>query len=112
MWVYVVLHADIHKLATMISFLKNYSNPNLAFSEAGYYLSSLEFAAEYVRTLTFKDLLDNPLQYDEKWLVCEQDRYLQLSQSSDCPFVICSQSETLTGFDLYAVTEWINDCSR
>ncbi|KAJ7385595.1 hypothetical protein OS493_015179 [Desmophyllum pertusum] len=42
-WVYVVLKSKLQKLASTIAYLRQYSNPNLAFSEAGYYMASVEF---------------------------------------------------------------------
>ena len=58
-WVYVVLKAAIPNLASSVALLKRYSNPGLAFSEAGYYLASVEFATQYILRMSEQDFTSN-----------------------------------------------------
>ena len=59
MWVYAVLKASIPNLGSTVALLKRYSNPSLAFSEAGYYLASVEFATQYILRMNEQDLSPN-----------------------------------------------------
>ena len=48
---YVVLHAHIENLATVIKFVRTFANPELLTTELGYYFSALELSMEYILTL-------------------------------------------------------------
>uniref|UniRef100_A0A7M5USU3 VPS9 domain-containing protein n=1 Tax=Clytia hemisphaerica TaxID=252671 RepID=A0A7M5USU3_9CNID len=58
-WVYITIQASVPDLCWDIQYLKAFSNPNYMLSETGYYLSSLEMAAEYIKRLDSMDSLDS-----------------------------------------------------
>ena len=45
--------------ATNIEFMSEYGNPTLGLDEAGYYLVTLNVAANYIEKLTVEDLKKN-----------------------------------------------------
>ena len=55
--------APILSQATNLSFMIEYGNPQLANGEAGYYLTTLEAAVQFIVTLT-PDLLQLPSGYN------------------------------------------------
>lgn len=112
-WVYVVLQANIPNFASTVAYLKHYSNPNLAFSEAGYYLSSIEFACQYILRLSEHDF---PVGDEDgiggHIVVCEQHHYKELASEEEPLFEIVSVNKWLMGYELYAVKEWQLDPLR
>lgn len=111
-WVYVVLKSKIPNLASTIAILRGYSNPNLAFSEAGYYLSSVEFACRYLERINEQDYRDKSHLLTERLVVCEQARLGKMAQEETAVFEIVSQDKWLQGFEVFAVKEWHLDPTR
>ena len=111
-WVYVVLKASIPQLASTVAYLKQYSNPNLAYSEAGYYLSSVEFACHFLLRLNESDFHINKHEMTDKVVVCEPQRYKQLVSEEEPLFEMVSVNEWLCGYKLYTVKEWQLDPTR
>lgn len=111
-WVYVVLKSKIPNLASTIAILRGYSNPNLAFSEAGYYLSSVEFACRYLERINEQDYRDKSHLLTERLVVCEQARFGKMAQEETAVFEIVSQDKWLQGFEVFAVKEWHLDPTR
>lgn len=52
-WLYVGLKANVRKLASVINFIREYANPTLMQGELGYYFSTLELAAAYIKGFFF-----------------------------------------------------------
>lgn len=111
-WVYVVLKSKIPNLASTIAFLRRYSNPNLAFSEAGYYLASVEFACQYLVRINEQDYRDKTHLLTERIVVCEQARFGKMAREEAAVFEIVSQDKWLQGFEVFAVKEWHLDPTR
>ncbi|XP_031568826.1 uncharacterized protein LOC116303436 isoform X2 [Actinia tenebrosa] len=111
-WVYVVLKANIPKLASTVAYLKKYCNPNLAFTEAGYYLSSVEFACQYILRLNEHEFPVHQGKKIDKIVVCEQRRYRQLASEGASVFEAVSENEWLKGYQMFAVKEWQLDPLR
>lgn len=108
---YVVLKANIPKLASMVTYLKKYCNPNLAFTEAGYYLSSVEFACQYILRLNEQEFPVHQGEKIDRIVVCEP-RYQQLTSEMGPVFEVVSENEWLKGYQLFAVKEWQLDPLR
>lgn len=111
-WVYVVLKSRIPNLASTVTFLRRYSNPNLSFSEAGYYLASVEFACQYLRQINEQDYRNKSPLLGEKIVVCEQDRFAKMAEEEDAVFELVSVDQWLHGYELFAVKEWHLDPTR
>lgn len=111
-WVYVVLKSRIPNLASTVAFLRRYSNPNLSFSEAGYYLASVEFACQYLRQINEQDYRNKSPLLGEKIVVCEQDRFAKMAEEEDAVFELVSVDQWLHGYELFAVKEWHLDPTR
>ncbi|EDO32657.1 predicted protein [Nematostella vectensis] len=112
-WVYVVLKANVPHLISTITYLKQYSNPNLGFTEAGYYLASIEFACQYILRLRETDLCSKQLTGKEDLLVvCERARYLTMAAGEDPLVEVVAEEAWLSGYELYAVKEWQLDQTR
>lgn len=111
-WVYVVLKSRIPKLASTVAFLRRYSNPNLSFSEAGYYLASVEFACQYLRQLNEQDYRNKSPLLTEKIVVCEQGRFSKMAAEEAAVFEMVSEDKWLHGYELFAVKEWHLDPTR
>ena len=111
-WVYVVLKSKIPNLASTIAYLRRYSNPNLAFSEAGYYLSSVEFACQYLLRVNEEDYRNKSLLLTERIVICEQARFDKVVAKEGAVFEIVSENKWLHGYELFAVKEWHLDPTR
>ena len=111
-WVYVVLKSKIPNLASTIAYLRRYSNPNLAFSEAGYYLSSVEFACQYLLRVNEEDYKNKSLLFTERIVICEQARFDNIVAKEGAVFEIVSENKWLHGYELFAVKEWHLDPTR
>lgn len=111
-WVYVVLKSRIPKLASTVAYLRRYSNPNLSFSEAGYYLASAEFACQYLRQLNEVDYRNRSPLITENIVVCEHGRFSKMAAEEAAVFEIVSEDEWLHGYELFAVKEWHLDPTR
>ena len=111
-WVYVVLKSRIPNLASTVAYLRRYSNPNLSFSEAGYYLASVEFACQYIRQLNEQDYRDKSPLIMEKIVVCEQSRFGKMAAEEGAMFEVVFEDKWLHGYELFAVKEWHLDPTR
>lgn len=111
-WVYVVLKSKIPNLASTTAFLRRYSNPNLAFSEAGYYLASVEFACQYLLRVNEQDYRNKSLLLTERIVICEQARLGKMVVEEGAVFEIVSENKWLNGYELFAVKEWHLDPTR
>ena len=111
-WVFVVLKSKIPNLASTIAYLRRYSNPNLAFSEAGYYLASVEFACQYLLRVNEQDYTNKSLLLSERIVTCEQARFNKIVAEEGAVFEIVSENNWLHGYELFAVKEWHLDPTR
>ena len=111
-WVYVVLKSKIPNLVSTIAYLRRYSNPNLAFSEAGYYLSSVEFACQYLLRINEQDYRNKSLLLTERIVICEQARFGKMVDEDGAVFEMVSEDKWLHGYELFAVKEWHLDPTR
>ena len=111
-WVYVVLKSKLPKLASTIAYLRQYSNPNLAFSEAGYYMASVEFACQYLLRVNEQDYRNKSLLLTESIVVCEQARFGKMVAEDAAVFDMVSENKWLSGYELLAVKEWHLDPTR
>ena len=95
-------------------YLKEYSNPNYMLSETGYYLSSLEMAAEYIKTLS-SDSLDNG-QVDEKpevfLLLPDTKMTRRICELPGQIFSLVDEEYVLNGFEMVTTLQMIMDTSR
>ena len=105
-WVYVVLKSRIPNLASTVAFLRRYSNPNLSFSEAGYYLASVEFACQFLRQLNEQDYRNKSPLLTQNIVVCELTRFGKMAAEEQAIFEMVFQDEWLHGYELFAVKEW------
>jgi len=99
-WVYVVIQAGIKHLFSNINYLQNYCNPSYMFSETGYYLSSLELAAQFIRTIQKKEFALNT-----EFLIAtvEKDRLIGINGIKYMKDVV------ITGYSLKTCLAWIKD---
>ena len=111
-WVYVVLKANLPNLPTTVAYLRRYSNPNLAFSEAGYYLASVEFACQYLLRLNEQDFVCKSPLTSGHLVVCEQEKYEKLAGQDDAWWEVVAKGKWLYGYQLCAVKEWLTDPVR
>ncbi|XP_068712050.1 uncharacterized protein [Montipora foliosa] len=111
-WVYVVLKSRIPNLASTVAFLRRYSNPNLSFSEAGYYLASVEFACQFLRQLNEQDYRNKSPLLTQNIVVCELSRFGKMAAEEQAIFEMVLQDEWLHGYELFAVKEWHLDPTR
>ncbi|XP_047128421.1 uncharacterized protein LOC101239998 [Hydra vulgaris] len=105
--VYVTIQARIKKLFSNIQFLRNFSNPSYMLSETGYYLASLELAAEYIKTMKLNDFK----QENEIVFVLYDSDKLKLSHSLKL-FEVVEELYELVGYEAYVVMEWLTLPSR
>lgn len=111
-WVYVILKSRIPNLASTVAFLRRYSNPNLSFSEAGYYLASVEFACQFLRQLSEHDYRNKSPLLTQNIVVCEPRRFGKMMTDKLPLFDMVSQEVWLHGYELFAVKEWHLDPTR
>ena len=106
-WVFVTIQAQIKKLFTNINFLRNYSNPSYMLSETGYYLSSLELAAEYIKAM-------KPIDYkqDEQVMFVLFDSYKLKQNHALKSFELVEEFYELIGYEALVVMEWLTVPSR
>jgi len=113
-WVYVTLQARVSDLCWDILYLKEYSNPNYMLSETGYYLSSLEMAAEYIKSLN-SDSLDSG-EVDEKAevfvLLPDMKMTRRLCEIPDRIMSLEDEDFTVKGFEMVTTLDMIRDTSR
>ena len=109
-WVYVTLKAGIRDLATQINMLKEYCNPSIMMSETGYYLSSLELAAEFIKTMPSTkvdtDVGDGAEVY---FLVAEEEKFMRLANLKSSWFDVVEKNISLPGYEVVTIFEWLND---
>ena len=111
-WVYVILKSRIPNLASTVAFLRRYSNPNLSFSEAGYYLASVEFACQFLRQLNEHDYRNKSPLLKHNIVVCEPRRFGKMMTDELPMFDMVLQDVWLHGYELFAVKEWHLDPTR
>ncbi|XP_067035554.1 uncharacterized protein [Acropora muricata] len=111
-WVYVILKSRIPNLASTVAFLRRYSNPNLSFSEAGYYLASVEFACQFLRQLNEHDYRNKSPLLKHNIVVCEPRRFGKMMTDELPMFDMVLQDVWLPGYELFAVKEWHLDPTR
>ena len=111
-WVYVVLKSGIPNLASTVAFLRKYSNPNLSFSETGYYLASVEFACQYLLHLDEEDFRNKSPLLGLEIVVCEQSKLSKMVSHEDAVFETAAEEKWLPGYQLFAVKEWHLDPTR
>ena len=111
-WVYVILKSRIPNLASTVAFLRRYSNPNLSFSEAGYYLASVEFACQFLRQLNEQDYRNKSPLLKHNIVVCEPRRFGKMMTDELPMFDMVLQDVWLPGYELFAVKEWHLDPTR
>ena len=111
-WVYVILKSRIPNLASTVAFLRCYSNPNLSFSEAGYYLASVEFACQFLRQLNEHDYINKSPLLKHNIVVCEPCRFGKMMTDELPMFDMVLQDVWLHGYELFAVKEWHLDPTR
>ena len=112
--VYVVLHAGITNLCSNLSFLKNYCNPNYMLSETGYYLSSLELAAEFIKCVKKEEMVDGAAKKTSNlmFVVADTRRLIKTCTKRSCPYEILKENFLLEGYDLYTCLDWLNNPCR
>ncbi len=113
-WIYAVLNADISLLASNIAFIRRFASPDVLQTELGYYFSSLELAAEVVRTLSQDKLCQgvepSPMA-GRPFLMC--DRARAASWAAREPHIVMVQPEVvLEGYRLCVVEDWLWDLTR
>eukprot|EP00759_Apiculatamorpha_spiralis_P001952 PhF_6_TR1063/c0_g1_i1/m.2235 len=55
-FIYCLMVADLPNLASELSFINCFLNPDVCSSEMGYYCTTLELATEFLKTMTFEKL--------------------------------------------------------
>ena len=88
------------------------SNPNLAFCEVGYYLSSAEFPCQYLLRINEQDYRNKSLLLTERIVIREQDRFGKMVDEDVAVFEMVSEDKWLHGYELFAVKEWNLDPTR
>ncbi|XP_062520379.1 uncharacterized protein LOC134195377 [Corticium candelabrum] len=109
-WCYIVIKANIQDLATTLAFISDYCNPTVIQGQAGYFLSSLQLAAQYVMALS-----DDNLQASERieqFVTCDISAYRRFCVVQDSPFVLSGDIQELKGYTPYVIKEWYFDPSR
>ena len=98
--VYCIIQANLPNLATLVNFLKGFINPDLRYSEMGYYVTCLEGACVYISEFPETDHISS-----RKYLVFDTQRYRD-ELGSDGMFVY-ERDITITGYQLYLEQESI-----
>ena len=116
-WVYITIQASVPDLCWDIQYLKAFSNPNYMLSETGYYLSSLEMAAEYIKRLDSMDSLDSGVIETKS----DEPRYLLLPDVNVARtlcerdgrfFKLVGKEYVLEGYQFATNLDMIRDSSR
>eukprot|EP00118_Oscarella_pearsei_P016807 m.163293 g.163293 ORF g.163293 m.163293 type:complete len:758 (+) comp38851_c0_seq5:107-2380(+) len=108
-WCYVVIKADLPELATTCNFLAEYSRFSLTQGEGGYFLSSLQGAAQYILSLTDDNLI--PLK-QTSYVFCCPDETRAFTSASLSTRGVISECCQLEGYKAYVNLQWIFNQSR
>jgi len=114
-WLYVVLKANVRKLASVINFIREYGNPTLMQGELGYYFSTLELAAAFLKELTQEKLNTStkisPSERKPPFLVCERAKHIELASKKTALSIVKDRVE-LTGYQMYIVEDWLFNTTK
>lgn len=121
-WVFVTIQASVPALCWDIQYLKDFSNSNYMLSETGYYLSSLEMSAEYIKRLDAGNLdivegLPSSNTKDRFLLLPEYkaaEILLNWSTRNGCNYFEWTEGRerSLEGYQIVTSLEMIRDTSR
>lgn len=111
LWMYVTIKANVPDLATSIEFMSLYGNPALGMDEAGYYLTTLSVAANFIETKLAEQELNQP-NLPEHFVVCERGKFLHLSSMAGSCFRVVSEREEMRGYKVAVIKRWVLNKAR
>ncbi|KAG9394656.1 Vacuolar sorting protein 9 (VPS9) domain [Carpediemonas membranifera] len=111
-WIYVVLKARIPSLLTILNFISNFANPELLHGQSGYYFTSVQLAANYIKNLTDSDIpvTNADCECEHPFLVADPTRLLPLIQR--CPQLHIGSPFLLAGYAPFVLEDALLDTSR
>ena len=110
-------------------FMSEYGNPQLSIAEAGYYLTTLNAAMNFIERLTPEQLKIQDEKYvkcandvhlsnymfcnsNTRFIVCELSRAKDLSSQPGSCFKLVEENAELIGYKAGVIRDWILDTSR
>jgi hypothetical protein len=110
LWIYVIIKANIKNLATNLAFMIDYGNPQLACGEAGYYLTTLEAAVQFIATLTPEGL--HQPQGQMEFVVCERAHFASLCSLPGSGMEVVTSETEIQGYRVAVLGEWALNRAR
>lgn len=109
-WVYVTIKAAVPNTFWNVKYLKEFANPKYMLSETGYYLSSLEMASEYIKTLN-ADQVDHP-EKPRYILLFDIESVRSLCRNENTPFQLVCEDTQLPGYEMATTLDMIKNNFR
>eukprot|EP00117_Sycon_ciliatum_P036159 scpid31968/ scgid5805/ Vacuolar protein sorting-associated protein 9a; Vacuolar protein-targeting protein 9a len=110
-WVYVIVKANVSDLVSNMAFMSEYAVRSLSTGQAGYFLASLQVATSAILRIDPSALL-SATDSVGSIVVCQREKYFQLAQQSVSHFEVVSPCQTLVGYRMCAVREWMLNATK